>query len=278
MRSFGRTATSIWRDEDFLQLSPEARFVYMMLYSQGTVSAVGLLEVTLNRFARNTGYSIETVQSALDELQKRDYILVDYDTEELFVRTFVKWDGGANNDLRRKAIRDASSAAASDPIRAWIASALDRVGVPHDLSRPHPPVDNQGKDRASKPPEGGLDTLRLSTNPTIKALSPSPSLSREGEPYPKPYPGPMPKPSGSAEPPSMNCSKHPDGTEEPCGPCGTAKKRYAKWVADSLDADVKSKAARAAAIRECADCDDVGMRVHPVTKLPLGRCDHRPQS
>jgi DNA-binding transcriptional ArsR family regulator len=36
--------------------------------------------------------------------------------------------------------------------------------------------------------------------------------------------------SGSPLEPSPFCSKHPDGTEQPCGGCGTARKRHELWV------------------------------------------------
>lgn len=35
-------------------------------------------------------------------------------------------------------------------------------------------------------------------------------------------------------PPSPYCSKHPGGTDRPCRACGTARKAYEKWEADSL--------------------------------------------
>ncbi|MFL2002279.1 hypothetical protein [Microbacterium sp. A1-JK] len=36
--------------------------------------------------------------------------------------------------------------------------------------------------------------------------------------------------SGSSPEPSPFCSQHPDGTEKPCGGCGTARKRHEIWA------------------------------------------------
>ena len=31
--------------------------------------------------------------------------------------------------------------------------------------------------------------------------------------------------------PPLGCDEHPNGTQEPCGPCGTARKWHEKWLA-----------------------------------------------
>jgi hypothetical protein len=73
----------------------------------------------------------------------------------------------------------------------------------------------------------------------------------------------------------MFCKNHPNGTEAPCGPCGTAKLRYKAWHESKLAGQVTAKASRVQAIRECELCDDVGMVLDPDSGKPLRRCDHR---
>lgn len=41
---------------------------------------------------------------------------------------------------------------------------------------------------------------------------------------------PPPTPLSTVDEPSPFCSKHPAGTERPCGPCGTARKRHDRWL------------------------------------------------
>jgi hypothetical protein len=255
-RNYGRTATSIWRDKDFRQLSPEGRFVYMMLFNQANISAVGVLEVTETRWAGNTGYTAGTVRDALEELEKREYIVTDHETEEVLIRSFVKWDGGSTNDLRRKAIRDSANAVASDLLRASIAHELDRIGVPHGISIPD---------------QSPIDTRRV----VVKEVSTAATPNRNPDPHSADHEG-EPIPPADAGPPPMYCSKHPDGTEQPCGPCAAARKRYATWSADRLEREVQAKADAAKARRECQWCDDAGIRLDPESGRPLGRCDHSP--
>lgn len=258
-RSYGRTATSIWRDKDFRDLASESRFVYVMLFNQPDIAACGVLGLFVTRWAGNTGYTLETMRAALDELEKRDYIVVDADAEEVFIRSFIKWDGGANNDLRRKAIRDSSAAVASDKIRASIAPQLDRIGLVHSLSvAPLGPI------------ETASDTRRVVVTTGDYENNPQPATTNR-EPEPQPGRG---EPPGYAAPPSMFCSKHPDGTEEPCGPCATARTRYAQHVQNTAGREAEAKQARAAAVVACPDCDERGMQLDPETRKPTSRCSH----
>jgi hypothetical protein len=83
------------------------------------------------------------------------------------------------------------------------------------------------------------------------------------------------EPAAAAAPPSMYCSEHPNGTEKPCGPCGTAKLAYKAWMQARLDGEVSRKQARVSAVAACDLCDENGLRLDPETKLIIGRCDHR---
>jgi hypothetical protein len=69
-------------------------------------------------------------------------------------------------------------------------------------------------------------------------------------------------PNVPADPkPDPYCSAHmPDGTDDKCGPCGTARMNLNSW-----------RARRDEAIRNCGLCDDrggVGLRAGPFIKCP----------
>jgi hypothetical protein len=246
-RNYGRIATAVWRDPDFRELGTDARFTYLMLIAQPNVSAAGVLEVTVRRWAGNLGIEEAHVLDALNELAERAYIVADWDTEELLLRSFVRWDGGANNDLRRKAIKDAAGVVASVPLRASIAHELDRMSVPHGLS---------------VAPQGPVESRRVVV--TEGELIPQPlSATPEGEP----------EPFGDAEPPSMFCTKHPNGTEKPCGPCGTAKMRYAAWSKSSAGREKAAKTAAATAAAGCQLCGGSGW-LELEDGRPAAKCRH----
>lgn len=258
-RNYGRISTSIWRDPDFLDLSPEARFTYTMLVTQPNVSPCGILELTERRWARALGYARETLTKALDELTTRNYVVVDEDTEELLIRTFIKWDGGANNDLRRKAITEAAGAIASPSIAHAIAPELARAG----LSNP-PPSPPDGPSNGHRSP---VDTRRVvvtkegkNPNPQPATINPQPSTPG-GEPQPLDALG--------ADPPDDTCPKHPAGTDQPCGPCATARKRRERWDRDEPRRRRAAERLRA----NCPDCHGTGWTEHD-DGTPAGHCTH----
>jgi hypothetical protein len=98
MRNYGNIATAIWLDKDFTSLSCDAQRMYFMIITQNNITSVGTLPITLRRWA---GYAndlpSERLSNGLKELADRGYIAIDWEQEELLVRTFVKWDGGHTN-------------------------------------------------------------------------------------------------------------------------------------------------------------------------------------
>jgi hypothetical protein len=61
------------------------------------------------------------------------------------------------------------------------------------------------------------------------------------------------------EAPTPNCSKHPNGTDDPCGGCGDAKRRLTRWNEQRAEAKAHEAKARKAAIAACGLCDDNGL-------------------
>lgn len=136
-RSYGQIMSAIWQDPDFRKLSGGAQRAYLMLVTQADISSAGTLSLTVGRWSRYAAdTSSDALWHALSELDDSAFISFDRDTEELLVRKFVKWDGGAHNAKRRPAITAAANAVASSPIRETLARELDALGVPHSLFRP----------------------------------------------------------------------------------------------------------------------------------------------
>ncbi len=130
-RKYANVLTAIWRDADFRALPGSAQRTYMMLFSQPDITAVGLLAMTVGRWAN---YAVDTkpddLRDDFEVLERARFIVVDTDTEELLVRTFVVWDGGANNPKRQPVIRAAAEMIASNRIRVALCGVLDRLDLP----------------------------------------------------------------------------------------------------------------------------------------------------
>lgn len=94
MRAHGRIQTSIWMDEEFLALPAEPQRMFMFLLSQPDISQAGMLPLRARKWAQKwDGGTPAAVRDALAVLEAGRFVLVDDDTEEVMVRTFVRGDG-----------------------------------------------------------------------------------------------------------------------------------------------------------------------------------------
>lgn len=84
----------IWNDADHRNLSLEAQHLYYMLLTHPTLSYVGVVDWRPKRllpFAK--GLTIPRIEVAAAELSDGLYIVIDTDTEEVLIRSWVKHDG-----------------------------------------------------------------------------------------------------------------------------------------------------------------------------------------
>lgn len=95
-RSHAKIKCSIWRDPDWLALSPEARAVYHFVLEQQRLSLVGSIDLALSRWAGLTGYHRAVVEAAVCELEAARWLVVDWTTDEVLVRTFTTHDIDTN--------------------------------------------------------------------------------------------------------------------------------------------------------------------------------------
>ncbi len=92
-RKHALVLASIWTDPDWVTLTAAAQRTYMLLLSQPKLSLAGLLDYVPSRWARMAAdTSLASVEAAIDELEASRFVLVDHDTDELLIRTFVKHD------------------------------------------------------------------------------------------------------------------------------------------------------------------------------------------
>lgn len=130
-RKYANILTAIWRNEDFRALTAEEQRVYLQLTSQPDISAAGVLPLSVTRWsaqARNT--TPATVMAALEGLARGRFVIYDTRTEELLVRSFIRWDGGYTNSKRKPVIRDAAQEVESPTIRRALALELRRLDLP----------------------------------------------------------------------------------------------------------------------------------------------------
>lgn len=93
-RTHARIALTIWQDEDFCALPAFAQWAYFLILSQPDLSQAGVLWYRPARWAsRSSSTSVEDIERAVKHLEMARYVVVDRQTEELLVRTFIRNDG-----------------------------------------------------------------------------------------------------------------------------------------------------------------------------------------
>lgn len=160
-RKYGAVKTSVWEPRsDFRTLSTLAQWAYMMLLSQPQITNLGLLAYVPTKWARLAhGLTDEQLEEAIGELAAAYYILVDHDTGELLVRTFIKHDEVWKQPKLVTNARRLINEVESDEIRDYLAARhpwlLDNRSKADIAAHEETPIDTGSEstiDRGSSPP------------------------------------------------------------------------------------------------------------------------------
>lgn len=224
-RSYANIVTAIWRDREFRTLPAAAQRTYLMLVTQPDISPCGILAMTLKRWSQNAADTpIESLSNDIAMLCAKRFLVVDDDTEEVLIRTFVKWDGGYKVPNRIKAILKSAAAIQSPALAQVVASELDKLGIdanPSGMASESlsEPID----DAISNPSTNPFESMRVVVTREVSSYQPTTHNPQPGEG----------KPSASdGVPPPEHCPKHPDGTDAPCRACRRARESREAWDVD----------------------------------------------
>ncbi|MFF2184612.1 hypothetical protein [Streptomyces sp. NPDC058155] len=247
-RGHGRILTSIWEDADFLALDEREQRLYLFLISQPNLNHAGLLDLTLRRWSRKArGLTVAELEKSIAALDAARFIVVDDDTEELLIRSFIRNDGvwrmpkvmgaavsGAleiSSKRLQRALLDemdrvpldqlngeptkGRNGAAGPSIRDSVSDCIETLRKAFGTPDPDPsrggsgtPSDTPSGTPSDPPAEGGPKPSTRGRAPTSRAHSPAPA--------PAPTPTPTPdrsvvevgeEASGSSEPDA----ERPDG-------------------------------------------------------------------
>jgi hypothetical protein len=127
-RNEARVFTSIWDDEDdFVDLSFEAKGVYFFLFTQPGLEHSGVITITMRKWSRKLGLDEDRLHAALVELDEARYIGLDEHTEEALVRALIRRDGvWKQPKILRGALKHAAQVE-SVRLRAMIVAELARL-------------------------------------------------------------------------------------------------------------------------------------------------------
>lgn len=224
MRSYAQLNIAIWNDEEFRGLSPAAQHLYFLLLSHPTLSYCGVGDWRPARIARMAaGWTAADVQRAGGELVAGLFIVVDEDTEEFLVRTFVKNDPLMRQRNLGVSMARAFSVVASEGIRGVVVHELQRLENAHPklkgfetdevqsvLSKPaiDPSVYPCGNPWVDPSVKGSIDPyVDPSIDPSVRG-QPNPSID------PSVHPSVDPSPTPAPTPPPLQLRESPEETED----------------------------------------------------------------
>lgn len=133
MSAYAKLLQRAWSDADFTALSINAQQMYLLLLSSPDRSNAGVLPLTIKRWANwSSDATVESVRAALAELAARDFIVIDWDTEEVLIRTFIRNDGGYKTPNVAQSVARAVAAVQSLTLREVLRNELQRLMIDAD--------------------------------------------------------------------------------------------------------------------------------------------------
>ena len=129
-RDYARIKVAIWNDPDWRNLSLPAQGLYHSFLTSPAISLAGVSDWRPNRIAaKSRGATADIVRALAAELQdgpKADgsgparFVIVDEDTEEILVRSFVRHDELLKSPNMTKSMCNAHGAIASPLLQEWV--------------------------------------------------------------------------------------------------------------------------------------------------------------
>lgn len=127
-RNFAQFQLRMWVDPEWTALTVEAQHLYKLLLSQEDIGASGLIPLRPRRWARlSRNGSVDKVWAALAELDEASFLVVDEDTAEVLVRTFIRGSDNYRNVRLLRAALGQAERVESDRIRSALGQELSRL-------------------------------------------------------------------------------------------------------------------------------------------------------
>ena len=93
MATFRKVHTQFWGDPFIQDLTPEQKFFYLYLLTNGQTKQCGIYEITKKQICYDTGYNIDTVSKLLQYCINTDKIRYNTETNEIAIKNWLKYNG-----------------------------------------------------------------------------------------------------------------------------------------------------------------------------------------
>ncbi len=211
-RDHARIRLDIWTDDDWRDLTSGAQWLYLYLLSSPSLTFAGVADWRPGRIAAaNRDWRPADVEWFAHELEDGRFILVDDESEEALIRSFVKHDGLMKSPNMAVAFCKALKAIASPTLRAVAVSELERLKeTSPDLSGWKRSDVAKVLAKRSMTFDEGLGTLRETRSETLPLTLPG--TLRETLPIEGSNPSGNPSPNPSVTPAPNSLLPTPDST------------------------------------------------------------------
>ena len=93
MATFRKVHVQFWGDPFIQDLTPEQKFFYLYLLTNGQTKQCGIYEITKRQICYDTGYNTDTVSKLLQYCIDTDKIKYNKDTNEIAIKNWLKYNG-----------------------------------------------------------------------------------------------------------------------------------------------------------------------------------------
>ncbi len=135
---------AIWADPDFMDLTADARFVYIWSFTNEHCGMSGVYKIGPQSIAFETGLDLDAVRAAWEELERADFLITA--GHHVFVRTRVKRLRTRTPQIAKSIAKDLEKLPPDSPLIArflteygavgWLRDALNSL-IPGPPSEPH---------------------------------------------------------------------------------------------------------------------------------------------
>lgn len=209
-RDFATVNLAIWQDPDFRQLPSDAKLLYLALWTHPQLSRAGVVDWRPGRLAAlvDESWTADHVRAVGACLEARLFIVVDEQTEECLIRSWVRFDGLMKSPVMCVTFANEYAPIISSAIRGVIVHELHKLRTrePEFVSWTKsrvldvlemPSIDPRSRNLPTDPFTPGLTpTLTPSLTPSVTetpGVGVAPPANHPPTTAPSPTPTPAPK-------------------------------------------------------------------------------------
>lgn len=127
-REYGQIKTTIWSNPDYLDLTVHEQWLYLHLVTHPALSWCGVTDWRPRHIVpKASGQRLDDIELAANVLTHKRFIVIDEDTEEVLVRSYLRNDGILRKGNMAKAAAKAYTSVASRTLAGVIVHELRRL-------------------------------------------------------------------------------------------------------------------------------------------------------